>query len=214
MFRRADNLTVTQAEHSRLAGELALLLGQALELDVARLAGAIALHDWPHFDGVHADTIQIGTKTAQQQRELVQRLSGSLPLDEFTELVVRLHWQRLSMESDSQIQSAINQDRIEELRRAAGLSVRESQNLDGWTDLCDSLAFYLARGEAAEGEFHLSALQSDASWKLRWQTQPDKLTVTGVKREVLSYVSLVVYDSAMYPEVLTPRMWSIACRLE
>ena len=54
MFVRSDNRIVTQAEHSRLSGAFASLLGRTLNLTVCKLAGAIALHDWPHFSGPDA----------------------------------------------------------------------------------------------------------------------------------------------------------------
>ena len=82
MFRRKDNLVVTQVEHSRLSAELAILIGTSIGFEDRRLFGAIALHDWPHFPGPHVvDTIEIGTKTRDQQLELIGRLQDEMPLD-------------------------------------------------------------------------------------------------------------------------------------
>lgn len=214
MFVRSDNRIVTQAEHSRLSGALASLLGRTLNLTVCKLAGAIALHDWPHFGGVHADTIQIGKKTEAEQRQLVERLSGSLPLDEFTELVVRLHWQRLTDESDIALQDAINQDRIDRIIASLSLTSKQVLAIDAWTDFCDTLAFHLSRGSSAKGEFRLCDPDGDRTWSLEWSTANELLVVKNVVSPMESFASLVAYQAETYPSVLNPMMLQIRCQFE
>jgi|GEM_PF-5169441 len=229
MFRRKDNLIVTQAEHSHLSGQIAFLLGRVLGLDVARLAAAIALHDWPHFAGSHADTIEIGAKSEAQQRALVDRLSGELPVNEFTELVIRLHWQRLTEESDVELRSQFNQERIEQLRQNMGLDTEGAHRIDRWTDTCDALAFYLSRGSESAGKDVLPDLAGEQSWSFHWATTSDSLSIHQIRvgradsvvhrDEALdvqpfeSELFLLAYAADNYPRELAPQMRAIRCRL-
>ena len=230
MFRRKDGFTVSQAEHSRLSGEVALLLGSYLGEPIEKLAGAIALHDWPHFGGSHADTIEIGRKTQEQQQELVERLAGKLPLDPFAELITRLHWQRLTDESETELRDAINQQRIDQLQSELNLSANQAQGYDRWTDFCDAVAFYLSRGdEFATKDQRLPSLAEPGAWEFAWSVGPVTLRISSVRGgETLKSthfgtkpdldpcertVSLVLYSSEFYPDVLQPTMHSILCRL-
>ncbi len=228
MFRRRDNLVVTQSEHSRLSGEIALLLGRLFEQDISRLAGAIAVHDWPHFGGSQADTIEIGKKTAEQQRELVGRLSGELPVDEYTELVMRLHWKRLTDEADVELRTAINQDRINWLMEQLDWGVDVAGRLDHWTDICDGLAFYLSQGSESAGKDVLVDLAGERSWSFHWSVGPGSLSIHQVRigradalvhrDEALDLVSfetdtsLLAYQADGYPQKLSPVMKVICCR--
>lgn len=230
MFLRKDGKVVTQAEHSRLSGELALLLGQFLQQDVARLAGAIAVHDWPHFGGSHVDNIEIGQKSAADQRMLVDRLAADLPFDDFTELIMRMHWRRLSDDSDVELRDAVSDTRIDELRRAEGISVTRAERLDAWTDICDALAYYVSLDLTASPAFELPGLAGDDQWQLTTRIEPGLLdiasraigrvggakaagaTASGCSETVLrDRVSLVCYKGEPYPEVLVPSMFSVVC---
>ena len=219
---------MTQAEHSRLAGEVALLIGSYLGEPISKLAGSIALHDWPHFGGSHADTIEIGKKTDEQQRQLVARLAGKLPLDPFTELVTRLHWQRLTDESETELQDAINQGRIEELQSQLEIPNDKARDYDRWTDLCDAVAFYLSRGDRFGTKAKLPGL-NDGAWEFFWNVDVETFTIRAVRGgETLNAthfgrkpdhvplettMSIQLYDSEFYPELLVPTLRSIHCRV-
>ena len=212
MFRRSNNLIVTQWEHSHLSGRLAALLGKAAGVCNPELFGAIALHDWPHFamTGL-TDEIVIGDKTVQQQRELLGRLAQPLPLEPYTELIVRLHWSRLS-QGDPDLCEVLDQQRLETLRQQLGFSHAQLERLDRWTDLCDTLAFYLSRGESATGSDELPDPDRDRSnWDLHWVVSPDSLEVRGLPRPYRSEIMLLTFQSEGYPEQLKPAVLDIAC---
>ena len=210
MFRRG-NLIVTQWEHSRLSGTLASFLGAASGVNNPPLFGAIALHDWPHFPGTGvADVIEIGHKSSAQQQELLSRLAQPLPLDPLTELIVRLHWQRLS-EDDAELQDAIDGARIETLRRQLGLSRKQMKRFDQWTDLCDMFAFYLSRGDSTEGNCELADPKNQAAWDLSWTITPTHLDVRGLPLPADCEVSLLAFDADSYPDVLQPSFVRISC---
>lgn len=238
MFLREDGTVVTQAEHSRLSGELALLLGQFLRQDVARLAGAIALHDWPHFGGSHVDNIEIGQKSDADQRMLVDRLAADLPFDDFTELIMRMHWRRLTDESDVELRDAVSDARIEELRRAEEISATQLERLDVWTDVCDALAYYVSLSLTASPAFELPSLSGDDRWELTTRIEPGLLEIASRKlvdagedagegagrpatteasnsersgAVLRDRVSLVSYEGEPYPELLVPSMYSVVC---
>lgn len=211
MFRRRDQLVVTQFEHSRLSGQLAVLLGQALRYENPELCGAIALHDWPHFSNAWlADTIAVGAKTDAQQRELVQRLRGDLGLDAYTELIVRMHWRRLSG-AEHEDWDAVSESRIADLLAKLSLDRDTAEMLDEWTDACDALSFYLSRGDEAEGELCL-ATPEPHRYRLRWQTESRSLLVRGVREPMECVVPLLAFGAAGYPDVLVPVMGRISCR--
>ena len=229
MFCRQDNLIVTQSDHSHLSGQIAFLLGRVFGLDVTRLSGAIALHDWPHFAGAHADTIEIGKKSEEHQLALVNRLSGEIPVNEFTEIVIRLHWQRLTEESDIDLRSEFNQKRIEQLRQSMGLDTEGAHRIDRWTDVCDALAFYLSRGSESAGKEVLPDLAGEQSWSFHWTITSDSLSIHQIRvgradsvvhrDEALDVnpfeteLSLLAYDAENYPQKLAPQMRVIRCRL-
>lgn len=228
MFRRNDNLVVTQSEHSRLSGEIALLFGRFFDLDVRQLAGAIAIHDWPHFGGSQADVIEIGKKTDDQQRELVERLAGTLPVDGFTELVMRMHWERLSEEADVELPSAVNHSRIESLKTELAVDSPSANRLDRWTDVCDALAFYLSRGTDSAGKDVLPDLAGERSWSFHWSVASDRLSIHQVRVGPANAVvhrdeamdvqpfdddlSLLMYQSDGYPQKLSPVFRVVRCR--
>lgn len=228
MFRRKDNLIVTQSEHSRISGELTLLFGRFLDLDVRKLAGAVAVHDWPHFGGAQADVIEIGKKTEAQQRELVERLAGELPVDPFTELVMRMHWQRLSEESDVEMRAAANQSRIDSLKSELGLEQSQANRLDRWTDICDALAFYLSQGLDSSGKDVLPDIEGERSWSFHWTVASEVLSIHQVRvgpanavvhrdeamdtQPFETRLSLLSYESDGYPQELSPTFRVILCR--
>lgn len=228
VFRRNDKLVVTQSEHSRLSGEIALMLGRLFEQDIHRLAGAIAVHDWPHFGGSQADTIEIGKKTAAQQRELVERLSADLPVDPYTELVMRMHWKRLTDEADVELRTAVNQGRIDDLMEQLGFDIGTAGRLDHWTDVCDGLAFYLSQGSESAGKDVLLDLAGERSWSFHWSVRADYLSIHQVRvgrpdalvhrDEALDLVafdtdmSLLAYQADGYPQKLSPVMKVICCK--
>ena len=214
MFRRRDRLIVSQFEHSRLSGVLARNLGECLDVQHAELFGAIALHDWPHFAGdLTSDIIEIGKKTPEQQRLLVQRLADALPLDPFTELVVRAHWARLS---DGDVQrAAADPSRMGWLLARCELTSVDVSRLDCWTDFCDELAFYLSRGDSAAGEFVLPDVVGNRNeWKLSWKAQPGTLQVEGLAHRLEFQISLLAYAAESYPETLVPSWLKISCSFE
>ena len=203
MFLRSDGLVVTQWEHSRLSGRLAMLMSEAAGVACPFLCGAIALHDWPHFaDGALADRIAIGRKTSEQQRELTMRLAQPLPLDAFTELIVRLHWKRLS-EQDPDSGATVEASRIAELRRQLRISHREADRFDQWTDLCDTLGFHLSRADCAEGSCTLpNPIAESGGWELSWSVSRDSLRVRGLPSPGKHAISLLAFASDGYPQAL------------
>ncbi len=210
MFRRG-NLIVTQWEHSRLSGTIASFLGAASGVSNPPLCGAIALHDWPHFPGTGvADVIEIGHKSIAQQQALLSRLSQPLPLGALTELIVRLHWQRLSQD-DAELQDAIDEQRIDSLRQQLGLSLAQMKRIDQWTDLCDMFAFYLSRGDSAEGNCELADPQDQVAWDLSWTVTPTHLDIRGLPLPADCEVSLLAFDADGYPGVLQPSFVRVSC---
>lgn len=229
MFRRKDNLVVTQSDHSHLSGQIALLLGAGFGIDVTSLAGSIALHDWPHFAGSQADVIEIGKKSDDDQRTLVSRLAGELPVDTFTELLIRMHWQRLSDDADVELQNAINQDRIDKLRAALSMEQVGAHRIDRWTDVCDALAFYLSQGAESAGKDVLPDLAGERSWSFHWTVTTESLSIHQIRvgradavvhtdeafdlNPMETELSLVMYQAEKYPQELSPIMRQIKCRL-
>lgn len=215
MFRRANQQIVTQWEHSRLSGEIGMLLGAAADYDDPELFGAIALHDWPHFqDDPLTDEIEIGTKTDQQQEMLIRRLGDPLPIAPLAELLTLMHWRRLGAH-DTVIQEVIRPARIASLRQDLGLAETTAGRMDTWTSLCDGLAFYLSRGEAADGTSLLLHPREEAiDWNLDWQVAPDTVRIQGLPYRVHRELSLLVFAAEGYPTALQPRFVSIAATAE
>jgi hypothetical protein len=214
MFRHRNGLIVSQWEHSRLSGELALLVGQATGVDFPELFAAIALHDWPHFRNEPlADQIAIGEKTAEQQRELASSLRSDIPFSPLVQLVILLHWKRLSDEVE--IHDAINDERLHTLMKNVGIDQDTAERMDRWTDLCDTFAFYISRGEAAHGKFLLPhPRDAFRSWKLAWHVNEDHLEIRGLGSDVRSSLRFVAYDSVGYPNLLSPQFLAIPVDFE
>ena len=212
MFRRQQGGIVSQREHSRFSGELASLIGLAVGVDQSRLFAAIAWHDWPHFSqGVEGDTVEIGQKTNQQQHALLDRLAGDQPFDAFTELIMRWHWRRLNVQMGRPADDQ-NIQRVESLCRDLGLDEQQMARYDRWTDFCDALAFYVSRGEAAEGDFALPDPVQDRQWGLHWRTSGDAVVVEHVPHPFRGQLSLMIYDAAGYPDRLQPDFVRVSCQ--
>jgi hypothetical protein len=209
MFHHRHGYVVPQWEHSRLSGSLAVLLGQATGVQFAELFAAIAMHDWPHFrHDPLADQIVVGEKTEQQQRELSQRLRSELPLAPLVQLVVLLHWRRLS--DDVDITDAIDEARIAALLDTLGMDREEADRADHWTHLCDALAYYLSRGEEAQAEMQLpDPFDSARQWRLSWEVTADRLVVRGCGSELRSQLCLLMYKASGYPNQLSPKFQNI-----
>ena len=172
--------------------------------------------------------IEIGKKTDDQQRELVERLAGQLPVDSFTELVMRMHWKRLSDEADVELRNAVNQSRIETLMSQLNVNAAQANRLDRWTDVCDALAFYLSQGMDSAGKFVLPDLLGERSWSFHWSVEDNLLSVHQVRvgaanavvhrdeaMDVQSFdedLSLLMYQSESYPQELSPLFRVIRCR--
>lgn len=222
MFHRKDKRVVTQWEHSRLSGELALLLCSLFRVQTApvaipELCGAIALHDWPHFAGDFNDTIVVGAKTDEQQRQLVERLSGPLPLNPLAELIVRLHWIRMS---DGDVRAAIDLDSVDRLRRDLNLTAQQATQIDGWTEVCDSIAFYIARGQSVREQHALAHLGNGQQLEFCLQVQSDLVSISDIRSSdggrveinpIACRVPLLTYRREGYPQTLWPEMDSIHC---
>ena len=127
---------------------------------------------------------------------------------------MRLHWQRLSDESDIALQDAINQDRIDQLIASLSLTSKQVLAIDGWTDFCDTLAFHLSRGSDANGEFRLCDPNDDRTWTLEWSTTKEMLVVRNVAASFETIAALVAYRAETYPSVLSPTMLQIRCQFE
>ncbi len=181
------------------------MLGVATGVDFPELFAAIALHDWPHFESDPlADSIVIGEKTAEEQRLLTDRLCGELPLSPLAQLVVLMHWQRLS--NEKQVKMAIDERRVDMLLRSLGIQQQTAARMDQWTNLCDTFAFFLSRGEEAEADTLLQDPRDPArSWRLGWKIAADRLDVQGGEIPLEREICLLTYASDGYPDSLTPR---------
>ncbi len=210
MFRRADGWTVPQWEHSRLSGDLAVALCAAMGVSEPDFCGAVALHDWPHFvAGGLFDRVAIGDKSDQQQRQLLARLSGPLPLGPLTELVVLLHWRRLSPDLWEQLNAVEMEERIADLQHQIGLSNDQSTELDRWTELCDVLSFHASFGHEANGRARLTRpFRGGDAVVIRWNVSAEKIAIDGKFQPVHRQLSLYAFQSG-YPQELAPSSLAI-----
>jgi hypothetical protein len=203
MFRSARRSVVfPQAEHARLAGELALLWGNerfprpALPFD--RFVKGVALHD-RGYGGLDDD--EIGAVAADRWIAIQRRGFRAAGDDPVVDLVVALHVRRLVSGSTGQAEALAEMDAaLPALHEAAGASPRDAGEADRITNLCDMLSFDLCVEEALDGGVTVAGIEVGYRMDGAGTVEVDPWPFSAPFIEGL----LLGYEAHGYPDRLAP----------
>ncbi len=211
MFKyRRRPIVIPQSEHSRLAGTLALLWGNAHfdrpAIDAQSLVAGIALHDRGYG---YLDNWAIGETSEPEWLRITRHgfyLGGT---DGVADLIVKLHLKRLVTSRDSAERQALAQEMetaIQGRVARSGLNREEMARIDRITRLCDSIAFDFCMEEPAGRAVAVFA-RNDAREpsQLEYTIDDGEIQIDPWPLSLDTYANyLVGYRSEGYPEMLDP----------
>ena len=203
-------VAISQAEHQKLAGTLALLWGNAAfeRPPIAResFVQGVALHDRAYGA---LDNLPIGGIPEADWLALTRRGFAQAWADPAAELIAKLHLQRLASYGSSPERQAA----ATELARAAeqharrhGLDPALFARVDRITNLCDLIAFDFCFEAPAEGAVVVFPRNDgDEQVRVRYRVAGGTIEVDPWPFAVEAHAGyLVGYQLAGYPEALEP----------
>lgn len=203
-------IAISQAEHQKLAGTLALLWGNAAfeRPPIAResFVKGVGLHDRAYGA---LDNLPIGGIPEHEWLELTRRGFAQAWADPAAELIAKLHLQRLAGYGGSPERQAA----AAELTQAAEAHAREHSldpalfaRIDRITNLCDLIAFDFCFEAPAEGAVSVFPRNNgDEQMRVRYRVAGGTIEVDPWPFAGDSHAGyLVGYQLAGYPDRLEP----------
>jgi hypothetical protein len=153
------SIAISQYEHQKLAGTLALLWGNAdferPPIPFASFVTGVGLHDRAYGP---LDNLPIGEIPEQEWLALTRSGFEMTWADTSADLIVKLHLQRLASYGQAparQAQAAEMAQTIQELFQHHGLDGAIFARIDRITNLCDRIAFDFCFEAPAEGQVRI-----------------------------------------------------------
>ena len=205
-------IVISQFEHEKLVGTLALLWGNAdfdpppVPFD-SFLAG-IGLHDRAYG---HLDNLPIGEISEAEWLANTRKGFDMAWCDPLADAIAKMHLQRLASYGTSPERRAVAAAMAEEIAALAaehGLDRAQLARIDRITRLCDDISFAFCFEAPAQGSVRIYPRNGkDAEVEVSYQVEEGKIRVTPWPFAVDSHRGyLVGYRLEGYPEVLEPVM--------
>lgn len=211
MFKSKQRpIAISQWEHQKLAGTLALLWGNA---DFERPAvpfesfvTGVGLHDRAYGP---FDNLPIGEVPEQEWLSLTRAGFDMAWSDPTADLIAKMHLKRLASYGDAPARQALAAEMaqaIDEYVRRHGLDMATFERLDRITNLCDRIAFDFCFEAPAEGEVRIfPSNASSAEVQVHYRIAEGRVEVEPWPFAVSSHSGyLVGYQLDGYPSVLEP----------
>jgi len=213
MFKsKQRRIAISQWEHQKLAGTLALLWGNATferpPIPFESFLTGIGLHDRAYGP---LDNLPIGELPEEEWLALTRTGFEMTWADTLADLITKMHLKRLTSYGSAparQAQTAEMAQLICEQLRRDGLDAPIFERIDRITELCDRIAFDFCFEAPAEGEVHIFPRNDrHEEVAVSYRIEGGTIQVDPWPFGVASYTGyLVGYQLDGYPTVLEPAM--------
>ena len=213
MFKSKQRpIAISQWEHQKLAGTLALLWGNAeferpLVPFESFLTG-IGLHDRAYGP---LDNLPIGEIPEEEWLALTRSGFDMSWTDRIADLITKMHLKRLASYSSAPARQAMTAEMAQAIQaqiQRHGLDAPTFERIDRITNLCDSIAFDFCFESPAEGEVRIfPSNDRDEEIKVSYRVEGGTIRVDPWPFGVDSHGGyLVGYQLEDYPMMLEPVM--------
>jgi hypothetical protein len=213
MFKSKQRpIALSQWEHQKLAGTLALLWGNATferpPVAFASFVTGIGLHDRAYGP---LDNLPIGELPEEEWLALTRSGFEMTWVDPVADLITKMHLQRLAGYGSAparQAQAAAMAQLIRDELQRHGLDATLFERIDRITNLCDRIAFDFCFETPAEGEVHIFPRNDrDEEVAVGYRIEGGTIQVDPWPFGMESHTGyLVGYQLEGYPTVLEPVM--------
>ena len=222
MFKsKIRSIVISQYEHSRLAGNFAMLWGNEdfdkPTIDFASFVQGVALHDW-HYGIV--DNLPIGKANEADWLAMTRKGVDYWFEDPITDIVAKRHLRRLlNGQEGNEIEKQINQIdlRITERIVQTDFSYEQFEWADNITRFCDNLAFDFSFEKPTQESVLLYAKvtsnkETPVAYKI---SAKGEIIIDPWPFSVSSFSGIITgYKAESYPENLEPKSIPYHCQPE